>query len=45
MKYEIVLEDETPRREDTQTVTGEDQRTSWNSTVAGDSTRLKREGQ
>ena len=44
MKYKIVLEDETPRSEGTQTVSGEEQRASTNSIAANDTTRLKQEG-
>ena len=42
MKFEIVLEDDSPGRK--APVTGEEKRTSTNSTVANDATRLKPEG-
>ena len=43
MKYEIVLEDKTPRLEGTQAVLGEERRTSAISIVANDAIRLKLE--
>lgn len=45
MKYEIVLEDKTPRLEGTQAVLGEERRTSAISIVANDAIRLKLEWQ
>lgn len=44
IKYKMVLKGESPRSESTQTVTGEEQRTSMNSIVANDITRPKPEG-
>ena len=44
MKQEIVLKDETPGLESTQSMAGEEQRTNTNSFVANDTTRLKLKG-
>lgn len=44
MKYEIMMKDETPRSDSTQTVTREEQRTSMNSMFTNDATRPKPEG-
>lgn len=44
IKYEIMLKDEAPRSDITQTVIREAQRTSMNSMVDNDATRPKPEG-
>ena len=44
IKYETVLNDETPRSENTQTVIGEEQRTCKNSIVTNEATRAKLKG-